>query len=55
MDMNDRLSPESDKNGEATSSSPAISLPNLPFGIGPYGKILNYGSLSIYISLIIVF
>lgn len=37
VNMNDRLSPESDRNDEATASSPAISLPNLPFGIGPYG------------------
>lgn len=35
--MNDRLSPESDRNEEASSSSPVISVPNLPFGIGPYG------------------
>ncbi|XP_034242156.1 zinc finger protein 184-like [Thrips palmi] len=35
--MNDRLSPHSDQNDDASSSSPTIAIPNLSFGIGPYG------------------
>lgn len=38
VNMNDRLSPDSDRNGEATASSPALALSNFSFGIGPYGE-----------------
>ncbi|KAE8745360.1 hypothetical protein FOCC_FOCC007908 [Frankliniella occidentalis] len=35
--MNDRLSPGSDQNDNASSSSPPLAIPNLAFSIGPYG------------------